>query len=85
MALFNLTKVNRTSNFIDRSNWGDPNPDAIFDDLKLFNRALTQKEIQFEKDNVHDLDNIEVSNKLFPLFYSHTTRIKPAHKNKVNP
>ena len=51
LALFNLAKVNRTSNFIGRSNWGDPNSDAIFDDLKFFNRALTQKEIQFEMNN----------------------------------
>ena len=51
-ASFSFANVNRTSNFIGRSNWlDDLDADAYFDDLKLFNRALTQQEIQFEMNN----------------------------------
>ena len=43
--------VNRTSNFIGRSNWhayGDLNADAIFDDIKIFNRSLSSDQVLFE-------------------------------------
>ena len=51
---FSLANVVRDSNFIGRSNWflnGDKDVDADFDDLKIFNRALTQKELQLEMTN----------------------------------
>ena len=37
--------VVRTSNFIGRANWPNQDPDADFDELKIFNRALSQQEI----------------------------------------
>ena len=51
---FSLKNVVRTLNYVGRSNWymnGDLDADADFDDLKFFNRALTQTEIQFEMNN----------------------------------
>ena len=52
---FNVANVVRSSNFIGRSNWysisGAQDADADFDDLKIFNRALTQQEIQYEMIN----------------------------------
>ena len=51
---FSLANVVRDSNFIGRSNWflnGDKDVDADFDNLKIFNRALTQKELQLEMTN----------------------------------
>jgi len=53
---FDLANIVRTSNYIGRSNWYGPgrseqDADADFDDLKIFNRALTQQEIQFEMNN----------------------------------
>ena len=51
---FSLKNIVRTLNYVGRSNWymnGDLDADADFDDLKLFNRALTQTEIQFEMNN----------------------------------
>jgi hypothetical protein len=45
LTSFSLANVVRSSNFIGRSNWnGDENldADADFDDLKIFNRALSQ-------------------------------------------
>ncbi len=51
-ASFSFANVIRSSNFIGRSNWaGNSNADADFDDLKIFNRALTAQEIQFEMNN----------------------------------
>ncbi len=48
-ASFSLANVVRSSNFIGKSNWNhDENADADFDDLKIFNRALSQQEIQLE-------------------------------------
>jgi hypothetical protein len=47
-----ISNVTRPSNFIGKSNWnGDANADAVFDDLKIFNRALSQQEIQSEMNN----------------------------------
>ena len=44
--------VTRTKNYIGRSNCADDtNADAIIDELKIFNRALTQSEIQFDMTN----------------------------------
>ena len=37
--------VLRTSNFIGKSHWGDVNANCEFDDLKIFNKSLTQLEI----------------------------------------
>ena len=38
--------INRTSNFIGKSNFfGDFNADAVFDEIRLYNRALDQDEI----------------------------------------
>jgi hypothetical protein len=54
LAWLMLTNITRTSNFIGRSNWifnGDKDADADFDDLKIFDRALSQKEITFEMNN----------------------------------
>jgi hypothetical protein len=52
---FSFANVVRTSNFIGRSNWfgvsGAQDADADFDDLKIFNQALSQQEIQFEMNN----------------------------------
>ena len=47
---YDINAVQRSSNFIGRSNWHDvgtdQDADADFDDLKIFNRALSQQEIQ---------------------------------------
>jgi hypothetical protein len=53
---FSLVNVVRTRNFVGRSNWFDntnldKDADADFDDLKIFNRALSQQEIQSEMNN----------------------------------
>jgi len=32
--------VQRTSNYIGKSNWPDRNADAVYDDLKIYNEAL---------------------------------------------
>jgi hypothetical protein len=51
---FCFANVVRSSNFIGRSNWfvnGDEDADADLDDLKIFNRALSQQEIQSEMNN----------------------------------
>ena len=38
--------IMRTNNYIGKSNWGgNGNADAEFDDLKIFNRSLTQSEV----------------------------------------
>ena len=38
--------VNRTLNYIGKSNWGgDPNVNAILDEVRIYNRVLTQSEI----------------------------------------
>lgn len=39
--------VNRTLSFIGKSNWpSDTNSNAVFDDIKIYNRALSQDEIK---------------------------------------
>jgi hypothetical protein len=43
--------VVRTKNYIGKSNWGNPNVDAIFDELKIFSVDLTQSQIRFEMQN----------------------------------
>ena len=50
---FSLANVERSSNFIGRSNRYPYNADADadFDDLKIFNRAFSQQEIQSEMNN----------------------------------
>jgi hypothetical protein len=32
--------VQRTRNYIGKSNWPDANADAVYDDLKIYNEAL---------------------------------------------
>jgi hypothetical protein len=50
-----ISNVNRPSNFIGRSNYktccNEEDANAVFDDLKIFNRALSQQEIQSEMNN----------------------------------
>ena len=46
-----FNNVVRTTNFIGKSNWGDPNVNAIFDEIKIFSVALTQSQVQFEMTN----------------------------------
>jgi hypothetical protein len=46
-----LANVVRTSNFIGKSNGNDPFANADFDDLKIYNRALSPTEIQNEMNN----------------------------------
>ena len=50
---FFIKNVTRNSNFIGKSNSAnnDPNANADIDDLKIFNRALSQSEILFEINN----------------------------------
>ena len=52
---FSLAYILRTSNFIGRSNWyfmsSDEDADAEIDDLKIFRKALTKREIHFEMNN----------------------------------
>ena len=55
-GILNITNrqqnITRRINFIGKSNWyGDPNADADFDELKIFNRGLTREEILFEMNN----------------------------------
>ena len=39
--------INRTNCFIGKSNWvADANANSLFDDIRIFNRGLTQSEIQ---------------------------------------
>lgn len=42
--------LKRTSNFLGRSNFGNdgnPNANAIFDDIRIYNRELSSSEINF--------------------------------------
>jgi hypothetical protein len=52
---FTPTSVITTQNYVGRSSWqdrhGDQDANAIYDDLKLFNRALSVAEILFEMSN----------------------------------
>ena len=41
----------RTKNFIGKSNWANPNVNAIFDELKIFSVALNQSQIRYEMTN----------------------------------
>jgi hypothetical protein len=50
--------VTRTSNFIGKSNWAhDPNTDASFDEIKIFNRALFIEEIIEEAKSINNSFN----------------------------
>ena len=46
--LYSPKPVLRTWNFIGKSNWNDENADAIYDELKIFDRALLPEEINYE-------------------------------------
>ena len=37
--------IARQFNYIGRSNWAELNADALFDEFRLYNKALTQEEI----------------------------------------
>ncbi len=50
-STFQPNNIQRTSNYIGKSNYGDPNADATFDELKIFSVALTQSQILFEMRN----------------------------------
>jgi hypothetical protein len=42
-------QINRNINYIGKSIWtGDENADAVFDEIKIFNKALSQQEVQAE-------------------------------------
>jgi hypothetical protein len=43
--------VVRSSGYLGKSNWVDPNSNADFDEMKFFNRALSLNEILFEMNN----------------------------------
>jgi hypothetical protein len=44
--------VNRTQCYFGKSNFGDPFANADFDEIKFFNRALSQTEIQNDYNNI---------------------------------
>ena len=44
-TLFLPRNVQRTSNYIGKSNWPDANADAVYDDLKIYNEALAATDI----------------------------------------
>jgi hypothetical protein len=48
---YSITNVVRSTNHIGRSSWPDQDADAVFDDLKFFNRSLSPREILFEMNN----------------------------------
>ena len=51
-----ISDVVTTKNYLGKSNWnGEPNVHAIFDEMKIFNKALTIKEIMVEKDKVDEI------------------------------
>ena len=44
--------IMRSSNYVGKSNWNsNPNANAKYDDLKFFNRALNQTEVNIEMDS----------------------------------
>ncbi len=44
-TLFLPRNVQRTSNYIGKSNWPDRNADAVYDDLKIYNETLAATDI----------------------------------------
>ena len=51
-----ISDVARTKNYLGKSNWnGDSNVHAIFDDMKVFNRALTSDMILADKDKADEI------------------------------
>ncbi len=44
-TLYVPTNVKRNYNYIGKSNWPDPNADAVYDDLKIYNEALSAESI----------------------------------------
>ena len=56
-----MSDVVTTKNYLGKSNWNkEPNVHAIFDEMKIFNKALTIKEIMVEKDKVQPYRLIEI-------------------------
>ena len=45
---FSFNNILKTSNFIGKGNWGNPYVNAMFDELKIFNRPLNLAEINSE-------------------------------------
>ena len=45
---FSTNSVLRTKNYLGHSNWGEPNINATFDELKIFKRPLSVNEIATE-------------------------------------
>jgi hypothetical protein len=51
-TLFVPKNIQRTSNYIGKSNWGvDPNADVIYDEIKIFQGALSSSDIMNEYQN----------------------------------
>ena len=44
-------KIVRNKNYIGKSSWADPNANAVFDDIKIFNRDLSEQEIKSDMNN----------------------------------
>ncbi len=64
--------VLRTKNYIGKSNWGGPNVDAIYDEIKIFSVALTQPQIQKEIQNEFYLSNLAQESLLLSLVSTFT-------------
>lgn len=54
-ATFTVRPVLRNSAFFGKSNWNDPSPNSEFDEIRFYNRCLTQDEIANDKANVKSL------------------------------
>ena len=65
-----LNNVIRTSNYIGKSNAADPNANAIFDELKIFNVALTQSQIRFEMTNEWFSSPNAITSSLYSFFFN---------------
>jgi len=59
--------ITRTSNYIGKSNFGNPNADAIYDEFKIYQVALSSDEIMNEYQNSSNNGKI---NQLYSIFIS---------------
>jgi len=50
-TLYVPKNIQRTRNYIGKSNWEDPNADAIYDELKIYQGALSSSDIMNEYQN----------------------------------
>ena len=55
-----MNNVVRTTNYIGRSNWIDPNINAVLDEIKIFNRPLTVSEICTEMNKPQPVNIIKL-------------------------